>query len=191
MKRLKQLWQIRRIFTIPPGAPRLNCLAALIASMAVGILFLTFHAKPAGGGLGASARTGLQPQISASPASRHASPAIGKDAHGSLSLDELNKAIHKAIHGSRLALKLHVALLELGQQRLEHFPDYTATFIKQERVDGADLQELQTIQLKIRHKPFGVYMKWLEGGDVGRELLFAEGQYDDKLQVRLGGRKKL
>jgi hypothetical protein len=50
---------------------------------------------------------------------------------------------------------------------------------------------LQTIQLKLRHKPFSVYMKWLEGGDVGRELLYSEGLYDDKLQVRLGGRKRL
>jgi hypothetical protein len=55
--------------------------------------------------------------------------------------------------------------------------------------DDDDVQDLQTIQLKLRHKPYGVYMKWLEGGDVGRELLFAEGQYDDKMQVRLGGRK--
>lgn len=190
MKRLKQLWQIRRIVTIPPGAPRLNCLAALIASMAVGVLFLTFHAKPAGGGLGTSART-KQQQISVSLGSSRTSAAVRKNGPGSLSLDELNKAIHKAIHNSRLALKLHVALLEIGKHRLEHFPDYTATFIKQEKVDGADLQELQTIQLKLRHKPFSVYMKWLEGGDVGRELLYAEGQYDDKLQVRLGGRKKL
>src|SRR6185295_10348143 len=29
----------------------------------------------------------------------------------------------------------------------------------------------------------------LEGGDVGRQALFVEGQYDDKLQVKLGGKK--
>jgi hypothetical protein len=31
-------------------------------------------------------------------------------------------------------------------------------------------------------------MKWVEGGDVGQEVLFVEGQYDDAMQVKLGGR---
>jgi hypothetical protein len=48
---------------------------------------------------------------------------------------------------------------------------------------------VQSIQLKLRHKPFSIYMKWLEGGDVGRELLFVEGQYEELMQVRLGGIK--
>ncbi len=95
----------------------------------------------------------------------------------------------RAIHTSRLALQLHIALLEAGKHRLAEYPDYTATFLKQERVEGDDLQELQTIEFKMRHKPFSVYMKWIEGGDVGRQALFVEGQYDDKLQVKLGGKK--
>jgi hypothetical protein len=88
-----------------------------------------------------------------------------------------------------VALQLHVALLELGKQRMSHIPDYSATFLKQEKLDGEDRQDLQTINLKMRHRPFSVYMKWLDGGDVGREILFVEGQYDDRMQVRLGGRK--
>jgi hypothetical protein len=60
--------------------------------------------------------------------------------------------------------------------------------VKQERVDGA-LQDLQTIQLKLRHKPFSVCMKWLEGGDAGRQVLFVQGENDDQIQVRLGGIK--
>src|SRR5438105_13001452 len=63
MKRLKQVWQLRRKFAIPPGAPRLNCLAALISSMALGVLWLTFHAKPAGAGNDLSAKTAPQLQI--------------------------------------------------------------------------------------------------------------------------------
>src|SRR5262249_11735785 len=104
------------------------------------------------------------------------------------SREELTRQIHNAVHGSRVALQLHVALLDLGKHRIEDFPDYTATFLKQERVDGV-LRDLETIQLKLRHKPFSVYMKWLEGGDEGRQVLFVEGQNDDKLQVRLGGIK--
>jgi hypothetical protein len=190
MKRLKQVWQYRKAVRIPAGETRLNLLAGLIGAMALGILFLTFHATPAGAGLDNSPLSGLPLTVTAYGPSAPLS-AAGQDNLSSLSIEELNRRIHREIHGSRLALRLHIALLEVGKSRIENIPDYTATFLKQERVDGDDLQELQTIQLKMRHKPFGCYMKWLEGGDVGREALFAEGQYDDKLQVRLGGKKAI
>ena len=183
MKLLKTIWHLRRVFVIPPGAPRLNALAALISLMALGILFLTFRATPAGAGLDPSAAPRLQLAQTPAPAAF-----AGKKATAGLSRDDLNRQIHHAVHGSLLALKLHVALLDLGRHRIEDIPDYTATFLKQERVDGA-LQDLQTIQLKLRHKPFSVYMKWLEGGDEGRQVLFVQGQNDDHLQVRLGGIK--
>jgi hypothetical protein len=188
MKRLKQVWQLRRFAKVPSGAPRLNVLAGLIGAMAVGILLLTFHATPAGVGLDNSALAGQQLSVSA-PAKAGATADGNAGSNSSVSSEELKRQFHQAIHGSRLALRLHIALLELGKSRIENIPDYTATFLKQERVDGDDLQDLQTIQLKLRHKPFGCYMKWLEGGDVGREVLFAEGQYDEKLQVKLGGKK--
>ncbi len=188
MKRLKQVWQLRRVMAIPPGAPRLNCLAALISGLALGILYLTFHAKPAGAGHELSAKTAPQFSVCAPPADTAADVA-GSGGLSSLSAEELNRRMTSVIHSSKLALQLHVALLEVGKSRIERYPDYSATFIKQERVDGSDLQDVQSIQLKLRHKPFGVYMKWLEGGDVGRELLFVEGQYDDLMRVRLGGIK--
>jgi hypothetical protein len=194
MKRLKQVWQFRKAVRIPPGEPRLNFLAALIGAMALGILFLTFHATPAGAGLDNSALSGPQLAVSAygpTTALSPASSAASQDNLSSLSIEELNRRIQREIHGSRLSLRLHIALLEVGRNRIENIPDYTATFLKQERVDGDDLQDLQTIQLKMRHKPFGCYMKWLEGGDIGREVLFAEGQYDDRMQVRLGGKKAI
>jgi len=182
MKLLKTVRRLRCIIT-PPGAPRLYALAAFIGLTALGVLFVTLRATPAGGGLDLSAI----PQVNAS-----GSP-ISSDAHGrnealALSPDELNRQIRRAVHGSLVALRLHVALLDLGRHRIGAVPDYTATFVKQERVDGA-LQDLQTIQLKLRHKPFGVYMKWLEGGDEGRQVLFVQGENDGQLQVRLGGIK--
>src|SRR5262249_8673130 len=190
MKRLKQVWHFRKAVRIPPGEPRLNFLAALIGAMALGILFLTFHATPAGAGLDNSALSGPQLTVTAYGPSTALS-AASQDNLSLLSIEELNRRIHREIHGSRLALRLHIALLAVRKSRIENIPDCTATFLKQEGFDGDDLQELQTIQLKMRHKPFGCYMKWLEGGDVGREVLFAEGQYDDKMQVRLGGKKAL
>ena len=188
MKRIKQLWHLKRHCRIPSGAVRMNCLAALICLLALGVLILNFQATPAGAGLDAATLAG--PQFAATPAPV-ASSVDGAAGLSSLSIEELNKRIHSAIHGSKLALQLHVALLEVGRHRIEAFPDYSATFFKQERVDGDDLQELQTCQLKLRHKPFSVYMKWVEGGDVGRQVLFVEGQHDDKMLVKLGGRKAL
>lgn len=188
MKRLKQFWQLRRFAAIPPGTPRLNFLAALIGAMALGVLLLTFHAAPAGTGRDHAALSTPTLQLNARSAAQPADAASDK-ALSSLSVEQLNQQIRSAIHGSRLALQLHVALLELGKHRIQNFPDYSATFLKQEKVDGDDLQELQTIQLKLRHKPFSVHMEWSEGGDVGRKVLYVEGQFDEKMQVRLGGSK--
>jgi hypothetical protein len=93
------------------------------------------------------------------------------------------------VASSHLAMSYHLALLELARYKLKSFPDYTCTFTKQERVDGQDLSDVQTMQLKLRHQPFSVYMKWEEGGDKGREVLFVDGQNDSKLLVKLGGLK--
>src|SRR5882724_8434048 len=165
MKRLKQVWHLRRFATIPPGAPRLNALAALIGAMALGILLVTFHAKPAGAGLDSAALTASQLKLSTT-VKELGSGATGRRDFASLSVDEMNSRIYGAIHSSRIALQLHLTLLELGKHQLESIPDYTATFLKQERVNGEDLQELQTVQLKLRHEPFSVHMEWIEGGDV-------------------------
>jgi hypothetical protein len=188
MKRIKQLWQLKRYCRIPSGAIRMNCLAALICLLALGVLILNFQATPAGAGLDAAALAGPQVLATAAPIMNPSRDAAGLS---SLSVEEINQRIHSAIHGSKLALQLHVALLEVGRNRIQNFPDYSATFFKQERIDGEELQELQTCQLKLRHKPFSVYMKWVEGGDVGRQVLFVEGLHDDKMLVKLGGRKAL
>src|SRR5260370_4648324 len=185
MKRLKQVWHLRRFATIPPGAPRLNALAALIGAMALGILLVTFQARPAGAGLDSAVLTASQLKFS-TPVKELGGGAAGRNELASLSFDELNARIRGAIHSSRVALQLHLTLLELGKRRLESIPDYTATFLKQERVNGEDLQDLQTIELKLRHEPFSVYMKWTEGGDVGRQVLYVDGH---DMLVRLGGKK--
>ena len=85
-----------------------------------------------------------------------------------------------------MALLLNLLLLENGCNRLEKKSDYTADFFKQECVDGTT--ETQVIDLKLRHQPFSVYMKWLVG-DKGRELLYVDGQNNGKLLVKLGGLK--
>ncbi|MBS0264694.1 MAG: DUF1571 domain-containing protein [Planctomycetes bacterium] len=201
MKRLKNVWQnrcrpclssiwsLRKRMWIPPGTSRQNCLAGLIGALALGVLFLTFRTKPAGAGLDNSAKSAPQ-LLSNLPSSSAGDLVASAGGTGNVSAADLNRQIQSAIRGSKLALQLHVALLELGKHRIEQIPDYTATFVKQEKLDGGDLQELQSMEFKLRHKPFSVYMKWVEGGDVGREVLLVDGQYDDKMLVRLGGIKK-
>jgi len=79
-------------------------------------------------------------------------------------------------------------LLKSGRDRFIQIPAYSATFIKRERI-GSDLTELTTLELKVRHQPFAIYLKWLEGQGVGKEVLYNERENDGNLLVRLGGVK--
>src|SRR3990172_2566551 len=63
--------------------------------------------------------------------------------------------------------------------------DYTANFRKKERVKGKVLPE-ENILLKFR-KPFRVYMKWLDGPHEGREAMYVQGRYVDKVVGHEGG----
>ncbi|QDU80563.1 hypothetical protein Pla110_22940 [Polystyrenella longa] len=83
------------------------------------------------------------------------------------------------------AVKLIQSILEEGLENLKQIPDYTTTFIKQERIAGS-MTEPNLINLKIRHEPFSVYMKWLNG-DKGRELLYVDGENNGDMVVRVGG----
>ncbi len=81
------------------------------------------------------------------------------------------------------ALLLNVMLAV--QARLEAQPGYTVTFKKSERIDG-QLQPEQTLEMKIRHKPFGLYLKFLKP-DAGKEVVYHEGHYDNDL-IAHGGK---
>lgn len=62
--------------------------------------------------------------------------------------------------------------------------DYTATFIKQERVNGR-LKPVETVFMKFQ-KPFKVYMKWVEGAKEGQEILYVEGKNGGKVLAHPG-----
>ncbi|MBT6155112.1 MAG: DUF1571 domain-containing protein [Planctomycetaceae bacterium] len=87
----------------------------------------------------------------------------------------------------RMALLMNLLLIERGHARLSAVPDYTAMFMKQERI-GDELGEAQVIRIKLRHEPFSVYMKWLSR-DKGRELVYVEGENNGKMLVHVGGWK--
>ena len=78
-----------------------------------------------------------------------------------------------------------IQLLERGLDYLAKTPDYTAAFVKQELVNGELLDE-QEVELKIRHAPFSVYMKWVSG-EVGREVLYVDGKNDGRMTAHGGG----
>jgi hypothetical protein len=72
-------------------------------------------------------------------------------------------------------------------QRAEKIKDYTALLTKRERI-GDRLEEHQFLQLKIRHEPFSVYIKFLRRGcERSREILYVEGQNDGMLLAHDAG----
>lgn len=73
-----------------------------------------------------------------------------------------------------LANQSHIfALLERMEASYEHVRDYTAVFRKRERIDGEwKAEEISFLKF---HKPFKVYMRWLQGPHEGREALYVEG----------------
>lgn len=89
-------------------------------------------------------------------------------------------------NGQRKLLERHLQVLEQGLRRLRACASYKATFVRQEAVGGELLDE-ESIELKLRREPFSVFMKW---EDDGQELLYVEGQHDDRALVRGGGAKR-
>ena len=89
---------------------------------------------------------------------------------------------------SRMALLMQVLMLEKAEAVLKSMPGYTATFSKQEIV-AEELTDEQVMQVKIRHEPFSVYMKWTTGHK-GRQLLYVNGENKGRMLVKLGGWKK-
>lgn len=84
-------------------------------------------------------------------------------------------------------LRDKIARLERGRAFLNEVEEYTAKIRKQEVVQNVLLDE-QTILIKIRHKPFSVYLDWV-AGEAGREVLFVEGQNNGRMIAHDGGWK--
>jgi len=64
---------------------------------------------------------------------------------------------------------------------LDKIDDYTCTFVKRERVDGTLLDQ-ETLSMKLRHRPFSVYMRFVEPpSSAGQEAIYVKGKNDGKL----------
>lgn len=63
--------------------------------------------------------------------------------------------------------------------------DYSCVFHKKELVKGK-IKEVRNLQFKFR-KPASFYLKYTDGDYAGLEAIYADGKYDNKLEVHLGG----
>lgn len=164
-----------------------SMLASAIFSAAIGILYFGFDPSPADADPSDMAITALKPVpipvIAYKPTNLNQT-----DSKQDIKLEGAKQAPQpEGTLNGRMALLMNMLLLEKGCRYLETVPDYTATFSKQEFL-GGELSENQVINLKCRHKPFSVYMKWVVG-DKGQELLYVDGQNEDKMLVKMGGLK--
>jgi Protein of unknown function (DUF1571) len=96
-------------------------------------------------------------------------------------------AVNPDVLTGRWAMLFSCMLLQQGCEKFAQVDDYTATLYKQERI-GGELLEGETVSIKLRHEPFSVYMRWITG-DKGRQVIYVDGQNDDRMLVQLGGIK--
>jgi hypothetical protein len=61
---------------------------------------------------------------------------------------------------------------------------YLVRFKRREQVAGKDMPE-ELMLMKFREQPRSIYMKWLAEVGHGRELIYVQGKFDDKLHIRL------
>lgn len=165
------------------GAP--NMLALVVAVSA--LTFVAVNADPvsSGGGIGSlNAASITNVSVSLPPA-----PPMPETLDTAATSDEATSPAPVASQHLTgcWAMKLHTEMLQRGCLQFAQHQDYSATFTKQERIDGY-LSDVQEIDLKLRHQNFSVYMKW-NSGDAGRQLIYVNGKNEGNLLVQLGGIK--
>ena len=85
-------------------------------------------------------------------------------------------------------VKLRNFVQELSQSAVDRYSrihDYSADFVRQERVDGT-MNEVEYFFIKFR-KPFDLYLMWTKGERKGWELLYARGKYNNQVVVHVTG----
>jgi hypothetical protein len=78
-----------------------------------------------------------------------------------------------------------------GLHNMRQIQDYSAVLVKRERVEGELLDE-QYIYLKVRHKPFSVYLYFLKPDSLqGQEVMWVENKNDGKMWAHGTGMKAI
>ncbi len=110
-------------------------------------------------------------------------PEISKAEQATATLDALTWP--EAPLEGMAAKKLLLQVVTAGRDRLAAVEGYTTTLRRQERIKNK-LNAEQTIQLKVRHRPFGVYMRFVQP-DAGKEAVYSEGRYENHIMAHGGG----
>ena len=169
------------------SSKRSGYLAALTLFSATTFLYVNFEPAPAGADRKHRKIDILRLAATIEAAPKPATAVAAPPAKSVAASEKTIAAAPASTEFDRMAMLMNMVLLEQGRRRLADVPDYTCTFFKQERL-GTELSEGQIMELKMRHKPFSVYMKWLNG-EKGRELLYVDGEQDNKMLVHPGGWK--
>ncbi|MEZ6122522.1 MAG: DUF1571 domain-containing protein [Planctomycetaceae bacterium] len=166
-----------------------NLLAGFVSVLSVAVLYSSFDPVPAGEDVASQYRP--LPVMSdldivpLPPGTATVAPAVPLNVADPAAADTV-----AAESPSTASLRHCIALLNQGHRLMQSVTDYTADFHKEERI-GGDLQEAQTISLKVQHAPhFAVYMKW-QNGERGRQVLFSEAYDDGCMVVKFGGLKRI
>ena len=80
---------------------------------------------------------------------------------------------------------------QTGRKELEKLHDYSATLVKRERINGK-LGEHEYMFLKVRHRPFSVYLYFLAPDKLrGQEVVYVEGRDGGKMSAHGSGLLKV
>lgn len=165
-----------------------NCLAILVLGGAVGFAYLNCDPMLAGSEPSRKlASLDVRPVLALPVLPQRQTPAPGEPSAPAET--SAAAAPGDAVLRGKWAMAMSVALLERGLEKFQRVPSYTFTLTRQERV-GADLLSPQVMNVKLRHEPLSLYIKWVAGegtGVKGRQLLYVQGANDDKLLVLPGG----
>lgn len=78
-----------------------------------------------------------------------------------------------------------ISILERGLLLAKQTDNYKAVFIK-ENIKKGKVESSETMLIKFK-RPFKLYVKWIAGKNKDREVLYVEGENNNKLKVHLDG----
>jgi hypothetical protein len=80
-----------------------------------------------------------------------------------------------------------------GLGNIEKIEDYSAILVKHERMYDGKLKDYEYAKIKVRHRPFSVYMCFIAPAEIkGREVIYIEGKNNGNIWAHDNGmRKKL
>ena len=162
----------------PHGA---NALAAIVVSCALGFLYSETQPTTAGSDPLVAESPRALAEIEKEPdddRNREATSYTAAAATRSTGSDQEMPSLQ----GKEALLESDRLMVE-SEARLENTPAYSATLVKQERIDNS-LGDVEVIQLRMLHHPKKIALKWEEGTEAGQRVVYAQGENSGNMLVR-------